>query len=121
MIPGTAYLSPEDKRPEAASPNHKSKIINHKSEPFPLLWPRIGGRIPANPRVTTGLGSRGGWDVFPLFLAATRGFSLDFCMNQIDNYSVITIDLIYSPSDTPKGLWRGFVFIDRDERESHAR
>jgi hypothetical protein len=37
-------------------------------------------------------------------------FSLDFRTNRTDNLNVITDGLIYSPSDLPKGLWRGFVF-----------
>jgi hypothetical protein len=32
-------------------------------------------------------------------------------MNRTDTWSVMIVDLIYSPSDTPKGLWRGFAFI----------
>lgn len=38
--------------------------------------------------------------------------SLDLSMNQTDNYLVERLfEVIYSPSDMPKGLWRGFVFI----------
>jgi hypothetical protein len=48
-------------------------------------------------------------------------FSLDFCMNQTDNYIVITVlDLIYSPSDMPQGLWRGFAFIGNAGRVGYA-
>jgi hypothetical protein len=48
-------------------------------------------------------------------------FSLDFCMKQTDNYIVLTVlDLIYSPLDMPKGLWRGFVFIGNAGRVGHA-
>jgi len=48
-------------------------------------------------------------------------FSLDFCMNQTDNYIiVIMLDLIYSPSDMPKGLWRGFAFIGNAGRVGYA-
>jgi len=43
-------------------------------------------------------------------------------MNQTDNYIVETIlDLIYSPSDMPQGLWRGFAFgEDKAEGVHHA-
>lgn len=48
-------------------------------------------------------------------------FLLDFCMNQTDNHIVVTVlDLIYSPSDMLKGLWRGFVFIGNGGREGRA-
>jgi hypothetical protein len=42
-------------------------------------------------------------------------------MNQTDNHIVYFIeDLIYSPSDTPKGLWRGFVFMGNAGRLGDA-
>jgi hypothetical protein len=41
-------------------------------------------------------------------------------MNRADNYNVLVIDLIYSPSDTPKGLWRGFAFMGSRGRRGHA-
>jgi len=38
--------------------------------------------------------------------------SLDFHMNQTDNMTVVLLmGLIYSPSDMPRGLWRGFAFF----------
>ena len=53
----------------------------------------------------------------------TRRFLLDFGMNVTDNYSVERLwDLIYSPSDMPQGLWRGFAFGGgRAEGVYHAR
>ena len=56
---------------------------------------------------------------------ASRPFppiSLDFHMNQTDNMSVVLVmGLIYSPSDMPKGLWRGFAFSGgRAEGVYHA-
>ncbi len=48
--------------------------------------------------------------------------SLDFSMNQTDNYIVgLLFEVIYSPSDMPKGLWRGFVFIGPAQGEGDAR
>lgn len=42
----------------------------------------------------------------------SRWFLLDLSVRQTDNYSVTTVvKLIYSPSDTPKSLWRGFAFM----------
>lgn len=41
-------------------------------------------------------------------------------MNQTDTYSVIALDLIYSPSDMPKGLWRGFAFMGSIEGREDA-
>jgi hypothetical protein len=49
-----------------------------------------------------------------------RRFSLDFSANQTDNYSIAIVDLIYSPSDMPKGLWRGFAFVGPTQRGVHA-
>jgi len=41
-------------------------------------------------------------------------FLLDLRANLTDNYSVETATrLIYSPSDMPQGLWRGFAFGGR--------
>ncbi len=42
-------------------------------------------------------------------------------MNKTDNFIVVIIlNLIYSPSDTLKGLWRGFVFMGKNAKERHA-
>ena len=44
-------------------------------------------------------------------------------MNQTDNVIVETlVNLIYSPSDMPQGLWRGFAFSGgKSEGECNAR
>ncbi len=49
--------------------------------------------------------------VAPAFRDHYCQFSLDFCMNQADNFIVTILELIYSPSDMPRGLWRGFAFM----------
>ncbi len=41
-------------------------------------------------------------------------------MNKTDNFIVTTLNIIYSPSDTPKGLGRGFVFMGKNAKEGHA-
>ena len=48
-------------------------------------------------------------------------FSLDFRTDQTDNLDVVTMwNLIYSPSDMPKGLWRGFAFMGNAGRIADA-
>jgi hypothetical protein len=52
-------------------------------------------------------------------IAYWQRFLLDSGANLTDNYSVeMMIRLIYSPSDMPQGLWRGFAFRGRRAEEA---
>ena len=54
-------------------------------------------------------------------IARLRQFLLDIGVNQTDNLSVRTlVGLIYSPSDMPYGLRRGFAFWRSALEGTHA-
>ena len=54
-------------------------------------------------------------------IAHSYRFSLDFRMSQTDNYVVVTVlNMIYSPSDMPQGLWRGYLFMGAAQERTHA-
>ena len=53
-------------------------------------------------------------------VAHSHRFLLDFCMNETDTMIVENIlNLIYSPSDMPRGLWRGFAFSGSTAKGMH--